>query len=242
MSYISNIKRFSVILVRPEKSENVGLVARGMAGTGFSDLRLVGSKDVISAAYRSAVHSTGILEAARFFETLEDALSDLDVTFGSTARQYRAFPLINLEEALSEMASYSAQTKIGLVFGNERTGLTSKEIALTNFRFRIPQSGRQPSYNLGVAVTLVLYEISFGRGDRASLRREKPMKHAEQLQAAIQFKDMLDHLGFMRRTNRAFISEKLQDIFLRMTMTPKEKDIILAMFRKACLAIEKNRE
>jgi len=44
---------------------------------------------------------------------------------------------------------------------------------------------------------------------------------------------MLDSLGFMHDTNRAFITEKVQDIFFRMTLTAKDRDIILAMFRKA---------
>jgi hypothetical protein len=44
---------------------------------------------------------------------------------------------------------------------------------------------------------------------------------------------MLDSLGFMHATNRAFISDKVQDIFFRMALTAKDRDIILAMFRKA---------
>ncbi len=44
---------------------------------------------------------------------------------------------------------------------------------------------------------------------------------------------MLDSLGFMHETNRAFISEKVEDIFFRMTLSAKDRDVILAMFRKA---------
>jgi hypothetical protein len=43
---------------------------------------------------------------------------------------------------------------------------------------------------------------------------------------------MLDSLGFMHATNRAFISDKVQDIFFRMALTAKDRDVILAMFRK----------
>jgi hypothetical protein len=44
---------------------------------------------------------------------------------------------------------------------------------------------------------------------------------------------MLDSLGFMHDTNRAFIVEKVGDIFFRMALTAKDRDIILAMFRKS---------
>jgi len=37
----------------------------------------------------------------------------------------------------------------------------------------------------------------------------------------------------MHDTNRAFITEKMQDIFFRMALTAKDRDVILAMFRKA---------
>jgi hypothetical protein len=47
---------------------------------------------------------------------------------------------------------------------------------------------------------------------------------------------MLDGLGFMRDTNRGFITERVQDIFRRMVLTGKDRDVILAMFRKALLA------
>ena len=41
-----NIPMFSVILARPENPENIGLVARAMANTGFNDLRLTGVKSL----------------------------------------------------------------------------------------------------------------------------------------------------------------------------------------------------
>jgi hypothetical protein len=37
----------------------------------------------------------------------------------------------------------------------------------------------------------------------------------------------------MKETNRVFISGRVEDIFRRMTLTAKDRDIILAMFRKA---------
>jgi len=44
---------------------------------------------------------------------------------------------------------------------------------------------------------------------------------------------MLDSLGFMHATNRAFITAKVQDIFFRMTLSAKDRDVILALFRRA---------
>jgi tRNA/rRNA methyltransferase len=231
-----DLRRFAVIIVRPDSPENIGLAARGMANTGFSDLRIVGLDRLEGAAYRTAVHAEALLDGAKFYRTLAEAAGGLHLIFGSTARIRRDFSLVTLREAVRKMSEYPAETRIGLVFGNERTGLTSDEIGRTNIRFHIPQAARQPSYNLGVAVTLALFEIVKGEEPPPVVRRDLPLTWAEQEAAGRRFGEMLDGLGFMRDTNRAFITERVQDIFRRMVLTGKDRDVILAMFRKALLA------
>jgi tRNA/rRNA methyltransferase len=228
-------RRFAVILVRPGLAENVGLAARGMANTGFSDLRIVGDPGIAAEARRTAVHASFVLDRARFFRSLPEALADLNLVLGSTARIKRGYPVVGLREALSVANGSAPGTKVGLVFGNERTGQTAEELGLTNCRFHIPQARRQPSYNLGVAVTLVLFTLACPVAPASFESGEPPLTHAEQLKAAADLKVMLDRLGFMRRTNREFITARVQDIFLRTALSAKDRDIILAMFRRALL-------
>jgi TrmH family RNA methyltransferase len=228
-----DLSRFAIVLVRPDSPENIGLAARGMANTGFSDLRIVGLDQLEPPAWRTAIHAESVIEGARFFASLEEAVADLHVVLGSTARVRHEFPLVTLSDGVRRLFEYPAETRIGLVFGNERTGLTQEEISLANIRFHIPQAARQPSYNLGVAVTLTLHTIAFASAPAPAARKDFPLTHAEQAAAGRRFRDMLDSLGFMHDTNRAFITEKMQDIFFRMTLTAKDRDIILAMFRKA---------
>ncbi len=231
----TGLDRFSVILVRPDSPENIGLAARGMANTGFPDLRVVGLGRFEAAAYRTAIHADAILDGARFFATLDEAVAGLHLVVASTARIRREFPLESLRATVTRIREYPAATTVGLVFGNERTGLTAPEIGLANLRFRIPQAARQPSYNLGVAVTLTLFEIA-GRASAApEARRDLPLVREEQEEAGRRFEEMLDGRGFMRDTNREFITERVRDIFRRMVLTAKDRDVILAMFRRALL-------
>ncbi len=225
--------RFAVVLVRPDSPENIGLAARGMANSGFGDLRIVGLDRLEPPAWRTAIHAEPVIERARFFPSLEAAISDRELVLGSTARIRHDFPLVSLAAAAGRIAEYPPGTRVGLVFGNERTGLTRQEIGLANVRFHIPQAARQPSYNLGVAVTLTLHEIAFPDAPSPPARRDPPLSHAEQAEAGRRFRAMLDGLGFMHDTNRAFITGKVEDIFFRMSLTAKDRDIILAMFRKA---------
>jgi tRNA/rRNA methyltransferase len=230
---MSALGRFAVVLVRPDSPENVGLAARGMANTGFGDLRLVGLDRLEAPAWRTAIHAEAIIEGARFFPTLAEALADRELVLGSTARVRHDFPLVGLDEAVARIGEYPGAARIGLVFGNERTGLTQDELGLANVRFHIPQAGRQPSYNLGVAVTLTLHAIAFRGAPPPALRRDLPLDHAAQAEAGRRFGALLDGLGFMHDTNRAFIEDKVRDIFFRMALTAKDRDIMLAMFRKA---------
>lgn len=225
--------RLAVVLVRPDSPENVGLAARGMANTGFSDLRIVGLDRLEPPAWRTAVHAESIIEATRFFSSLDEAVADRELVLGSTARVRHDFPLVSLAEAAARIDEYPASARVGLVFGNERTGLTQAELGLANVRFHIPQISRQPSYNLGVAVTLTLHAVAFREGPPPALRRDLLLDHASQAEAGRRFAAMLDSLGFMHDTNRAFIVEKVRDIFFRMALTAKDRDIILAMFRKS---------
>lgn len=151
--------KFAVVLVRPKNPENIGLVARNMKNTGFEKLRLVGVKSVDQKSYVTAVHARDILERARFCPDVSEATADLDITFASTSKTRKNFPSVSLKDAVREMFQFPASTKIGLLFGSERTGLTSDELRSSNFRFMIPQATRQPSYNLASAVLLTLFHI-----------------------------------------------------------------------------------
>jgi TrmH family RNA methyltransferase len=233
MSGTPGTSRIAVVLVRPDSPENIGLAARGMANTGFSDLRVVGRDRFEPAVWRTAIHAESIVESARFFDALEAAVADRDLVLGSTARVRHDFPLVGLPEAVGRIREYPPETRVAVVFGNERTGLTQAELGLANIRFRMAQAARQPSYNLGVAVTLMLHAVAFGDAPPPASRRGLPLSHAEQAEAGRRFRAMLDSLGFMRPTNRAFISEKVEDIFFRMALSAKDRDVILAMFRKA---------
>jgi tRNA/rRNA methyltransferase len=151
--------RFVVILARPQSVENIGLAARAMKNTGFHHLRVVGRSKVEIACPKTAVHAKDILKEASFYTEISGAAADLNVIFASTAKPRQNFSVLPLDEAVARMLSFPPESRIGLLFGNERTGLTSAELAASNYRWTIPQASRQPSYNLAAAVLITLYEI-----------------------------------------------------------------------------------
>jgi tRNA/rRNA methyltransferase len=169
------------------------------------------------------------------YADLKEATSDLDLIFAATARQRKNFPSISLKEALKEMFAFSPATKIGLLFGNERTGLTSDELRSSNFRFTIPQAERQPSYNLASAVLLTLFHIYAQDASRARLRREKPISRKEQEECIGLVLDKLERRKFIHDTNRLHMTEMICDLFGKFALTEKDKKLVLAIFSKAII-------
>ena len=76
------------ILVRPQLGENIGAVARAMANFGIEELRIVAPRDgwPNPAAEAMAVHAAYILDKAKVFATLEEAVSDVRMLYATTSR------------------------------------------------------------------------------------------------------------------------------------------------------------
>ena len=226
--------RFAVVLVRPESLENIGLVARAMKNTGFPSLRIVGRKKLEIVCPRTAVQAKDIVRQAFFFTDLGSAVADLQVVFASTAKARKNYTCLSFDEAVRRMHSLSPPVRVGLLFGNERTGLTSEELRFSNFRFTIPQASRQPSYNLAAAVLLTLFEI-FRRGREGQTEslypaREPPLPRREQVECISLILAKLEERKFIHRTNKRHTTEMIYDLLGRLAMTDKDRRLLLAIF------------
>lgn len=238
------LSRPAVVLVRPENQENIGLVARAMKNTGFAELRLVGVRRLGPKAFRTAVHAEDILAGARLFSTLEEATADLHFVAASTAKRRKIGSRVEWDEAADRIGRLPEGTRAGLLFGNERTGLTGAELRRANLIFTIPQAGRQPSYNLGAAVLLTVYALftaSRGGGRFAAasgesddrnpaLERDAPLPRREQDETIGRIIAKLSARGFIHRTNQDHVSAWVHDYFGRTAMTARDRGFLLALF------------
>ena len=225
--------RFTVVLVRPEHPENIGLVARNMKNTGFEKLRIVDVDCLDQKSYKTAVHAKDVLNAAQIYKKLEEAIADLNLVFATTSKWRKNFTVISLKDAVEKMFRYPKATRIGLLFGCERTGLTSEELMHSNFRFVLPQATKQPSYNLASAVLLTLYAIS----NRAPLKhltimQEQPLPQKKQKECIEIILDKLEDRGFIHATNKQHVTEMIYDVFGRIAMTERDRRFLLALFSK----------
>ncbi len=224
---------YAVVLVRPENHENIGLAARNMKNTGFRELRLVGVSELDNKSFITAVHSKDVLESAQFFADLGTATADCQVVFASTSKERKNFPLLSLEDAVAKMLSCPPETKIGLLFGNERTGLTSEELRHSNFRFSIPQATTQPSYNLAAAVLISLFRIfSYANHAFGAAVENKFLSRRDQEECIQRILMILEKKRFIHSANKNHVHEMIYDLFGRLVLTEKDRNLLLAIFSK----------
>ena len=76
------------ILVNPAVPANVGAAARAMKTMGFSELRLINPCDYLGMEARMLAHASNeVLENAQVFPSLAEAVKDIDLVVGATARR-----------------------------------------------------------------------------------------------------------------------------------------------------------
>ncbi len=226
-------ERIFVILSRPSAPENIGLVARGMKNTGFDHLRLVLEYPLNKDAFKTAVHSEELLERAGVYSSLKEATQDMNVVFAAASRHRKNFPSLTFHDAVEKIMSFSEKANIGLVFGRERTGLVTKEMRCSNFRYFLPQATKQPSYNLASAVLLTLFQLFIRESSREDTRElSYPVSRKEQEECIQSILRILTDKKFVHSGNRDHIIDRMYDLFGRLEMTQKDRSLLLAVFSK----------
>jgi tRNA/rRNA methyltransferase len=150
-----------IVLVRPQLGQNIGKAARAMLNFGLTELRLVAPRDgwPNPDAGPSASGADVVLEQAQVFETVQEAIADCSTVYASTVRRRDlVMPVIGPEE-MAEAISDSSQPS-AILFGPERSGLETEEVALANAIVTVPINPEFASLNLAQAVILLAYEWS----------------------------------------------------------------------------------
>ncbi len=158
---MDDFDRFAVVLCGAEESGNVGAACRAMKTMGFKRLKLAACRPVDEDRARTmAVHAFDVYEASERFDTLADALADVDFAVGFTRRLGQRRKDVSIPvDRFAEEAWRRAPGRIALVFGNERSGLSREELDLCDAAVHVPSSDDFPSLNLSHAVQIACWEL-----------------------------------------------------------------------------------
>jgi tRNA/rRNA methyltransferase len=221
----------AIILVEPQLGENIGMAARAMGNFALSRLRIVNPRDGWPnvAAQRAAAGADHILERVELFDTVEQAVADLDLLFATTARAHdQAKPVLAPEAAAREIVGHiSGGGRTGILFGRERWGLTNDEVARANRIVTFPVNPGFASLNLAQAVLLMGYEwFKLSTAGELPFAMPERSERASQHQTEAFFENLvreLDRVEFLRPAEkRETMLVNLRNIFFRMEPTKQD--------------------
>ncbi|MDE0862059.1 MAG: RNA methyltransferase [Akkermansiaceae bacterium] len=150
-----------IILVETQMGENIGMCARAMLNCGLDQLRLVRPRDgwPNEKARATAAGANIVLDNAKIYEHIDEAIGDCQRVLAATARQRNLrIPGLNLREAVREIVESTAPPKTAILFGPEASGLDNDTLARADRLIHFPTNPDFPSLNLAQAVLLFGWE------------------------------------------------------------------------------------
>jgi tRNA/rRNA methyltransferase len=195
-----------IVLVRPQLGENIGKAARAMLNFGLLELRLVTPRDgwPNPSAGPAASCADVVLDKAVVFDTVAAAVADCAHVYATTVRKRGVTkPVVTPEQAATDI--HAAPGRAAILFGPERSGLETDDVALARTIITVPINPRFGSLNLAQAVILVAYEWSKGMALASPPETvlPEPAPH-EELEGMIQQLDsMLATTGYYFPPDRA---------------------------------------
>ncbi len=230
-----------VVLISPRNPLNIGAAARAMSNFGFSEMRLVNPYSVAFREARSAVKAHAVLEQAREYPTVAEAVADCALVVGTTAIGPRVLehPLRRLEYGGKLIAKKMGFAPVALLFGSEKFGLSNEDMSHCHWLMRIPTREEHGSMNLGQAVAVCLYEII--RSPAAAktapdVKRPAEVVHTERITEFLE--TILDRSGYVHARVEGSTRMKIRRLVRRLQLNAHDAEVWLGMLRQILWKLE----
>jgi tRNA/rRNA methyltransferase len=232
---VSSAPKPVIVLVRPQLGQNIGKAARAMLNFGLTEMRLVAPRDgwPNPEAGPAASGADVVLEKARVCETVQDSVADCSLVFASTVRRRDLVMPVVAPEEMADRVSASTE-RCAILFGPERSGLETDEVALANAIVTVPINPEFASLNLAQAVILLAYEWS----KRSELAQptvkelEPAAAHAELEGLVNQLNEELDAKGYFHPPSRTQATKNtLRTIFTKTGWSSREVKAVRGIIR-----------
>jgi len=224
-----------IVLVRPQLGQNIGKAARAMLNFGLTEMRLVNPRDgwPNPDAGPAASGADVVLERAQVFDTTAAAVADVAAVYASTVRRRDLImPVLHPEQMADAIAAAPARSAI--LFGPERSGLDTEEVALAQAIVTVPINPKFGSLNLAQAVILLAYEWS----RRSALAQppakalEPPAPHGEVEGMIGQLNSELEKKGYFHPPSRTQSTKNtLATIFTKTGWSSREVKAVRGIIR-----------
>jgi tRNA/rRNA methyltransferase len=227
---LANIR---IVLVRPRGSGNIGSIARAMKNMGQTELAIVGKARTRSFWARAmAVHGRDVLENAKCYDTIRQAIADCTLVVGTTCRSglYRKHSRTPREVAADIIAA-ARSGKVALIFGPEDHGLSNKDLEHCQLLMTIPTHPDYQSLNVAQAAVICLYELYLAAlTAQSSAIQRAPAEDVERL--FDRMRAVLLKIGFLDSENPEHMLLAFRRILGRAGLEDKDVRIFTGLFRQ----------
>ena len=225
----------AIVLIRPQLGENIGKTARAMLNFGLTDLRLVAPRDgwPNPDAGPAASGADIVLAQARVYNTLAEAVGDCSQVIATTVRRRDLIKPV-VDPAGAAVLVHSEIGQSAYVFGAERSGLDSDDVALARTVMTVPINPEFGSLNLAQAVIIAAYEWSKAQSltqpPLADLDPPAPQAHLEGLIDTAN--TMLDNIDYFRPANRKVTTlRNIRTLLTKPRWSAKEVQMMRGILR-----------
>jgi len=227
--------KFGFVLVKPQLGENIGAAARSLKNFGFSKLNLVTPKFSFPNQ-KTKVTSVGafdLINSTKVFNNIEEAISEFDVVISLSARRRdinkKHISLMDFNNILKKRKNSS----FGFMFGPENSGLSNKDISLSNFILQIPTSNKFKSLNLSHSVTIICYELFKFLNKNLLKKRGRSLKISPKSQISLLVKHLIKLLEtkdfFLPKEKKHSMIVNINNLIYRLEPNDKELRILASI-------------
>jgi len=229
----------TIILIRTQLPENIGMTARVMNNFGLSKLSIVNPRDgwPNKKVEDSAKHAKKIINKAKIYSSVNDSISNHDLVIATSNRKrFLTKKLYNNFNIFKKKINNFKN--VAILFGPENSGLSNKDLRLANFIFTIPTANLNKSLNLSHAVSIMSYELFSLNYDLAkSINNRKEDIDKVTKYELISFMNVLindlDFKGFFRPTQKKeSMINNIYSIYNKIDLSKKELRMLWGMHKK----------
>ena len=239
MSLLNNIK---IILSHTSHPGNIGAAARAMATMGLTQLVLVNPKAFPhKEATARASGAYGLLDV-KVVASLSEAIADCTWVVGSSSRARTLdWDVMDSRQCGERAIAAAQQGCVGIVFGNERAGLTNEELQQCHAHVSIPTSELYHSLNLAAAVQVVVYDVYMAQLQNQHFEpKVAKVATSEELDSFYQHLwDTLIDIEFIKIKNPKLALPRLKRLFNRASLEKSEVNLLRGVLTAAQKHVEK---
>jgi len=231
MKKINLLNNISIVLVDTKTPANIGSVARCMMNMDLSNLILVRPpRDEAHMAAKLAINATGIIDTAKIYESVRDAITPHGLVFGVSRHRGKLRENIHSPAHAAELIMpMLSHNKIAILFGNEINGLSRTDLSLCQEFITIPSSAEFPSLNLSHAVIIIAYEI-FIALNKKNLSSKRELAQGVAIEGFYRhLQKTLEEIGFLDCNHSQRMMFSLRQLFGRSRLSARDVSILRGM-------------